>query len=471
MEFPFFELDFAGNRLLIAVVAILHVMINHPLAVGGALFIARMERRGIRLGDRQWDQAAYRLLLFCFIITTSLGALTGVGIWLSAALVNPGAIGSLLRVFFWAWFAEWLVFITEVLLIIAYVETWKRWDGPRKAAHLRLGYALAAFSWITMALITAILGFMMEPGAWQASHRLVDGILNPLYLPQLAFRTCLAMAMAGAMGLVGSWWLSERGSAFRQDLVRFSCRWMALWSLPLAAAAAWYLAVVPPVMRERAPTALGTMRGEGAYPAILTAIVVLLGASAYVALSGWRWPRALPRWSYALPFLALLVLLAAFERTREFVRKPWVIAGYMYANGIRAEDYPLYQAEGLLKHHPFASVRTITDANRLQAGQEVYQIACATCHTTAPGGVNSVHARFEALLGQGPWRSAAVGQIIASMHGSRAYMPEFPGIPAEQRALAEWLVAQHAIHRPGAAAPATTTPSPAAAATAAGTER
>jgi hypothetical protein len=456
MEFPFFELDFYGNRLLIAVCAILHVIINHPLAVGGALLIACMEARGDRLGDARWDDLARRLLMVCFIITTTVGALTGVGIWLTTALVNPDAIGSLLRVFFWAWFVEWLVFITEVVLILAYALTWTSWTGARKRAHIRLGYALAAFSWITMALITAILGFMMDPGAWRETRSLVDGVLNPIYLPQLAFRTGLAMVMAGGFALVGCWWFTARGDGFRAEAVRWCCRWMALWGLPTAAAAGWYLSVIPDEMLTRAPVALGTIRWSAAYEPILAGLVGLAAVTAYVAVAGWRWPASVPRWAYAVPIIALCVMLAVFERTREFIRKPWIIADYMYANGIRAEDYPLYQAEGLLRHHPYATVRVIDDGNRLRAGHEIYRIACATCHTAAPGGVNSVHRSFERMLGSGPWKEAGVAQIIAGMHGSRSFMPEFPGTPAERRALAAWVVEQHRTLAPPAPAAATT---------------
>ena len=51
MDFPFFDYDFFGNRFLIAWGAILHVLINHPMAVGGSLLIACLEARGQRLGD------------------------------------------------------------------------------------------------------------------------------------------------------------------------------------------------------------------------------------------------------------------------------------------------------------------------------------------------------------------------------------------------------------------------------------
>jgi len=34
MDYPIFHLDFIGGRLLIAFIAVLHVLINHALAVG-----------------------------------------------------------------------------------------------------------------------------------------------------------------------------------------------------------------------------------------------------------------------------------------------------------------------------------------------------------------------------------------------------------------------------------------------------
>ena len=152
MDFPVFHLDFFGNRLLIATIATLHVLINHMLAVGAIPLVAFLEWRGLQSGDRRWDQLAYRLLFVCFVITTSLGALTGVGIWLSTSLVNPHAIGSLIRVFFWAWFLEWLVFVAEVLCIMVYYLTWKTF-ADRKRLHIGIGVTLAFFSWVTMAVM------------------------------------------------------------------------------------------------------------------------------------------------------------------------------------------------------------------------------------------------------------------------------------------------------------------------------
>jgi len=99
MDFPVFHLDFLGNRMLIAMIAVMHVFINHSLAVGAMPLVTVMEWWGHRRNDKRWDLLAYRVLTVCFIITTTLGALTGVGIWFSTSLVNPYAIGSLIRVF------------------------------------------------------------------------------------------------------------------------------------------------------------------------------------------------------------------------------------------------------------------------------------------------------------------------------------------------------------------------------------
>ena len=42
MDFPIFHLDFLGNRMLIAMIAVLHVMINHSLAVGAMPLVAAL---------------------------------------------------------------------------------------------------------------------------------------------------------------------------------------------------------------------------------------------------------------------------------------------------------------------------------------------------------------------------------------------------------------------------------------------
>lgn len=222
--------------------------------------ITLMEWVGYRRGDKAWDDLAHKIVFIVFIITSSVGALTGVGIWLTTSLVAPFAIGSLLRVFFWGWFVEWLVFISEVVLIMAYYLTWERFASPRlKRLHIGIGLTLSAFSWLTMALIVAILGFMMSSGRWTSDHHFFSAFFNPLYLPQLAFRTGFAMCTAGLFVWFCLFFVTKDRSQLRASAVRLAAGWTLAW-LPLCLAAGlWYWQAVPASMKANSDVALLTI--------------------------------------------------------------------------------------------------------------------------------------------------------------------------------------------------------------------
>jgi len=445
MDFPVFHLDFLGNRMLIALIAVFHVFINHSLAVGAMPLVTAMEFWGYRRGDERWDKLAYRILAVCFVITTTLGALTGVGIWLSTSLVNPYAIGSLIRVFFWAWFVEWLVFVAEVVFIMIYYLTWKRMQ-ERKAAHIAVGAVLSFFSWVTMAIITAILGFMMDPGSWTARETFVSGVFNPIYLPQLAFRTPVAMIAAGWLALFLAFFFTRRDRDLRSQAVRLISLWSLAW-LPLAAAGAlWYWRVIPEWMEANVPIALGTQKFSAWYDQLLVALGVMAAAVTIVAVVGALVPKRVPRAALLVPFAMTLVLLGSFERVREFIRKPYVIGDYMYANGLRVADYPLYKEEGVLRHATYTSVRAVTDDNTVEAGAEVFRLTCTRCHTAS--GINAVTDRLRDMYGNGPWDRETVKYYLIGMHTARPFMPPFPGTEREAGALADYLLDLRARSRP-----------------------
>lgn len=398
MDLPVFHLDFLNNRMLIAIIAVLHVVVNHGMAVGGMPLVAYLERRGVRRGDPRWDGLALRLLTVFFIITTTVGALTGVGIWLSASLVNPYAIGSLIRVFFWTWFTEWLVFVTEVVLILFYYLTWTKWTGDRKRAHVKLGLRLSIASWVTMALIVSILSFMMDPGSWHG----------------------------------------------RSEAVQAVSRWTLAWTAPCLLGGWWYAHSVPDAMRANLPVALLTQALEGWAATALWALGGACLAIALVMLWGALRPARLHRWAFITPSLLAIALLGTFERVREFVRKPYAIAGYLYSNGFREEDYPLLQRDGLLAHATYTTVRRVTPDNELEAGREVFNLACTRCHTV--DGINGIRGLLDAMysnrdaLGYAqPWQRESIASYITVMHNARPFMPPFPGSEREVRALAAWL--------------------------------
>lgn len=441
MDFPIFHLDGMGNRMLIAVIAIIHVMINHPLAVGIYPLITLLEWRGKKQNNQELDQFAKRITFVVFLITTSLGALTGVGIWLSTSLVAPFAIGSLIRVFFWGWFAEWLVFITEVILILIYYMTWDRWkEGRAKSWHIGVGVTLSVMSWATMAIIVAILGFMMSIGAWEEGSSLLTAVFNPIYLPQLAFRTTLALATAGLF----TWFLigliPKSQQALRLQMTRFVSGWTLFWLPFWGLASWWYMSVVPEAMKGLIPLGMMTQKFITWQQALLWASVGVISFIAIVAATGLFKPKWVPRVALLVPFFLGIALLGHFERVREFIRKPYVIAGFMYSNGVRVDEVEFYRQNGILPYSTYSSVTKVTGDNKLVAGKDLFVISCSRCHTTA--GMNGIDAKLTKLYGE-QWDQAQMTAFVRGMHLSHPYMPPFPGTEQEAEALVAYLVDLH----------------------------
>ncbi|GAF04424.1 c-type cytochrome [Saccharicrinis fermentans] len=444
MDFPLFHLDFMGNRMLVAVIAILHVLINHAIAVGFIPLVTLMEYLGYKTADPEksahWDKFSYKLLFVSFVITTTVGALTGVGIWFAAALVNPASIASLIRVFYMAWFTEWLVFVTEVGMIMLYFLSWKRAKKSRKSKkqHIIFGALLSMFSWFTMAIIVAILGFMMDPGNWNADNTFWSGVLNPMYMPQLVFRTGLAMMMGGVFALFLSSFFLNKKDPIKVPATRIMSLWTLYWT-PVALLGAFiYYIKIPTFMVGNLPVALGTQAYQDWYGSLKYIMIGGVGLAVLVSLLLlWR-PHKFPRFWLWVPLVVLFGFLGTFERLREFIRKPYVIADYMYANGLLKQDYPLYKRDGILPHSSFVSTPKVTERNKLEAGQNVFLIACTRCHTTH--GVNSIVYNFENMYGSDkPLNTAAMKAYIEGMHNVKTYMPPFPGNEAELDALVAYI--------------------------------
>lgn len=449
MDFPVFHLDFLGNRLLIAIIAITHVIMSHTMAVGGIPLITFLEWKSYKTKDPRWSKLAYKILFVFFLFTTSLGAMTGVGIWFSTSLVNPTAIGSLIRVFFWAWFVEWGAFVTEVVLILCYYLTWKKWDNDKdKLKHIKLGLYLSIASWITMVLIVAILAYMMDVGSWKGTHSFWHAVFNPVYLPQLAFRTTWGMFLAGGAALTVMAFLKDLDGEFYKMGRKSIAKWMLCWLPFVFLASCWYWSVVPILMRENVPAALTTQVFQHWYQGVLTYTFLGVGIIVLIAfmILNPKTTKYINRPAMIIPYAIGLVLIGQFERVREFIRKPYAIANYLYANTIREEDLPLLTNEGILKYANFARVRKITNENRIEAGREVFKIACTRCHTVSDIGINSIQDRLYSMFQDQPRDGEFKDNIehyILNIHQARPYMPPFPGNKEEARVLAEYLAHLH----------------------------
>lgn len=447
MDFPMFHLDWLNNRMLIAIIAILHVIINHGLAVGFMPFVTWLEQRGVsrsgkdQITDLEWDKMAYKIMKVAFIITTTVGAMTGVGIWFSVALVSPASIGSLIRVFYWAWFTEWVVFVTEVILIMIYFLTWKNSNSSLKAKirHINFGWYLSVFSWITMAIIVSILGFMMDPGNWMTNKNLLNGFTNPIYLPQLLFRTPTAMLVAGIFGMFLITLFTKSGSELRLNAVKYASKWLILWAPISLIGAFLYYRAMPEAMTANMSTAVGTLAFSQYYDLLKYFVAGGVGFTLLVGILGIYKTKLLKPYMVIIPVVTAIAYLGFFERVREFIRKPYIIGQYMYSNLLLEDDYVVYKQDGVLKHATYTSVNEVTEDNKIEAGRNVFTIACSRCHTAQ--GVNSVVDVFDRMYGLNgkPLDIASMTAYMPNMHSGRTFMPEFPGNEKEAEALAKYI--------------------------------
>jgi mono/diheme cytochrome c family protein len=119
------------------------------------------------------------------------------------------------------------------------------------------------------------------------------------------------------------------------------------------------------------------------------------------------------------------------EWVREAVRKPYIIYGYMYSNGIRVADADRIATQGILQTAKWVSVRDPQDADWKRVGFEIFRSECRSCHTV--DGYNGIR-----LMVKG-WREDFVDYQLQHLNELKGFMPPFIGTPAERRALARWL--------------------------------
>jgi mono/diheme cytochrome c family protein len=289
-----------------------------------------------------------------------------------------------------------------------------------------------------MAIIVAILGFMMDPGNWMKNNSLLNGVFNPIYLPQLSFRTPVAMLMGGIISLFLTFIFTERNTKFRSEAVHYVGMWILAWFFPACIGAIWYYNVIPDVMVNNFNVAIGTQSFQDWLNSFkYIGFFAFLSIALLVSFLLFKKGNASIVYS-TLPIITIFSLIMVFERTREFIRKPFVIGKYMYSNTYRPDEYALLNKEGILKHATYVANSEITEENKVKAGKDVFMLACSRCHTS--NGINSVLDKFETMFGKSkPLETEMMVSYIKGMHNARYYMPPFPGNQKEMEALVSYI--------------------------------
>jgi len=184
MDYPLFLVPHIGGSWLIGAVAIFHVIIAH-FAIGGGLVTVVTEQLGARRGNAFWLAFARKHAVFLVLLSSVLGALSGVGIWFTVGVVHPAAVASLIRNFVWGWAIEWVFFIVEMAAALLYVGTW---DRVSRRTHLAIGWIYFIAAYLSLVIINGIVTFMLTPGRWLETRAFWDGFFNPTYWPSLFLR-------------------------------------------------------------------------------------------------------------------------------------------------------------------------------------------------------------------------------------------------------------------------------------------
>jgi mono/diheme cytochrome c family protein len=418
VSYPIWEVPSGG--LLIAFISIVHVIVSH-FAVGGGLFLVLTEIKARREGDDRLLDYVRRHSRFFLLLTLVFGAMTGVGIWFTIALVHPQATSSLINTYVWGWAMEWTFFVAEIAAAMVYYYGWDRLSAK---VHVTVGWIYFVAAWASLAIINGILSFMMTPGEWVTDRSFWSGFFNPTYASSTVMRTFVCIGLAGVYALLTSAW--SRDSALKEKIARYAgLYWVIPMGIAVPLSLIWYLSAAASAgvpVAEILGASSGSMAAiiaslftgvaDSGYPAAQRAALYSIVASALV-LAITLIIVTVRRRSYGmvstLTLLGLaLVAMGGGEWIREDLRKPYVIGQHMFVNGVRlpppAEVAGRQQVEdplaidalnerGVLRTALFTDVPEeywsldgIDDPARraellVRAGEEMFRMSCTACHT------------------------------------------------------------------------------------------
>ncbi|MCF8378893.1 MAG: cytochrome ubiquinol oxidase subunit I [Bacteroidales bacterium] len=420
MNYPIWHLPASGGGLLIAIIAILHVVISH-LAVGGGLFLVLTERKALKTNDQALLNYVQSHTWFFLLLTMVFGGVSGVGIWFIIALVGPGGTSVLIHNFVFAWAIEWVFFIAEIVALLIYHY---RFGKMKSEDHVKIGWLYFIFAWLSLFVINGILAFMLTPGKWIETGNFWNGFFNPGFIPSLLFRTSIAFVFAGVFGLITAVFLKD--SELRNRIFRYCAKWMYYPLLVLFITGIYYTKVIAPEAFEN----LFHFNPESKFfiNALILSSFGLFGLGLFTLF---RLPSSIQKLVTFFLVIISFTWMGGFEYMREIARKPYVIYETMYSNGISPADVEIINENGFLKVAKWAEIDEVTEENQLEAGREIFRLQCMSCHSIS--GRNAIKPLINNFTKRG------IEAQLTGMGKVNTYMPPFAGTEIEKKALAAYL--------------------------------
>ncbi len=422
MEYPIWQMTTLAGGFWIAFIAVVHVYVAH-FAVGGGLFLALTEHKARRENSPLMLAYVKKHTKFFLLLSMVFGGLTGVGIWFTIALLSPSATSSLIHTFVFGWATEWVCFLGEIVALLVYFYAF---DRMKAREHLIVGWLYFLFAWLSLFIITGIIDFMLSPGKWLTTGNFWDGFFNPTFWPSLFFRTFMACIFAGLFGFITATRIKDE--ATRLSVVRSCSLWSVVPFVGVILSGWWYVASLPELPYEMVAFRVQKLGLFGPGFVVLGGIIMLGGL--FMAI---KMPQTIKK---PVAFILLTVglgYMGCFEFSREAARKPYLISQYMYANSILVSRVDELNKTGILPAAKWSSVHKVTQENELEAGQNLFQLECSSCHSIG-GPMNNILPLT---------KDFTVFGMDAQLNGQGKlikYMPPFVGTRQERWALARYVV-------------------------------
>lgn len=442
MHYPAWYVPLLTSPMLIAAIAILHVLVSH-YAVGGGIFLALETRHAYRTNNREYLAYLKDHAWFFILITVVYGAITGVGIWWTIGLASPLATETLIHTFVFGWAMEYVFFVLEIISAFIFFYYWGRLE-PK--VHQAMAWIYAFSAWMSLVLITGITAFMLNPGAWVEHKNFWVGFFNPQFVPQTLVRTGGSLLLATLYVLLHAS-LRVKDSSLR-NLVASRSAQPALIGAALVTVGAIGWFVFLPESARAAIAAAGTLN---IFMVLIVAATIGVFAMLYLG------PYRNPSWvtpGFAIVLFGMgLVAFSAGEFVREAVRKPYIIYNVIYSNQILPEELPTLREKGYLEGGTWTSawvrarypdavqsqqideqkLLALPEPNQRELGRVLFQYHCSSCHATRDGYVAVSHL----LRG---WTPEMIKDLVQNPEKYRFFMPPWAGTPEEAELLTKYLL-------------------------------
>jgi len=450
MHYPAWYVPFLTSPMLIALIALLHVLVSH-YAVGGGFFLAVETRYAYRTNNREYLAYLRDHAWFFILITVVYGAITGVGIWWTIGLASPLATETLIHTFVFGWAMEYVFFVLEIASAFIFFYYWGKLD-PK--THQAMVWIYAFSAWMSLVLITGITGFMLNPGAWVETRNFWVGFFNPQFIPQVIARTGGALLLSALYVYLHA--------SFRVREQRLHGLIASRSTLPALIGAifitlggiGWYL-----FLPESAKAALAAASSLNIMMVLIFGITV--GVFGLLYLGPYRNPSWMSPGFALVLFVMGLTVFSASEFVREAVRKPYIIYNVVLSNQILPEEVPALREKGYLEggtwtsawvraHYPEAGqshqideakLLALPEADQRELGKVLFQYHCSSCHATTKG----YSATAQLVRG---WTPEMIRSLVQHPEKFHFFMPPWAGTPEEAELLTKYLLSI-APPRPG----------------------